>query len=175
MVKVGTVIVIIALCTAAVFTAAALVYSSLLFAAVGAIVAIVGFVIFWLYERRDSTYSFYVDPKATQLRAKLQQVFPNDVDWKKVQFLGSNKSFTLNKEKVHLCLLKGNGEYYDDNSLMHVAIHELAHMVCDERKPEGQEHTPEFERILASVTERAAAAGIYDPSIPLAQKYCGYN
>ena len=31
-----------------------------------------------------------------------------------------------------MCLKDKNGKYYDDNMLNYVALHELAHVLCDE-------------------------------------------
>ena len=36
------------------------------------------------------------------------------------------------KQKVYLCLKDENNEYYNDNMLIYVALHELAHVLCDE-------------------------------------------
>ena len=76
-------------------------------------------------------------------------------------------SFTINKSRVNLCLKDKEGNYYDDNMLMYVALHELAHVMCDEIG-----HTDKFHEIFDKLLEKAAAYGIYDPSIPPISNYC---
>ena len=61
------------------------------------------------------------------------------------------------------------GEYYPDNMLIYVVLHELAHALCDEI-----DHTPKYEEIFKDLLARAQDGGIYDSSIPVVDKYCGY-
>jgi hypothetical protein len=78
-----------------------------------------------------------------------------------------NKSYTINKQKVYICLLDENGEYYDENMLTYVILHELSHVICDEIG-----HTDKFHRIFDAVLDRATTEGLYDPSVPVIRNYC---
>ena len=54
------------------------------------------------------------------------------------------------------------------NTLMYVALHELAHVV---NSTHG--HDDEFKKNFAKLLERATQLGIYDPTKPLPEYYCG--
>ena len=120
--------------------------------------------------RSKEKYVEFSDAKVEELRAKLNSIFPES---KGIKVSGSDKSFTIDKKHIYLCIKDGDGNYYDDNSLMHVLLHEFSHVLCDEVDDKG-EHKPKFKRIFGEVMEKAARAGIYDPNIPMIDKYCGY-
>lgn len=107
------------------------------------------------------------DPMLYKIKNKLRPLSPDTVD--NVTFLEDTKSYTINKKKVYLCLKDENGEYYDDNMLMFVAIHEMAHVLCDEIG-----HTDKFQKIFQELLDKASGMGIYDPSVAPIQNYCEY-
>lgn len=107
------------------------------------------------------------DPKLFEIRQKLRRLHPDIVDG--LVLLEDQKSYTINKKKVFLCIRDENGDYYHDNMLMFVAIHELAHVMCDEIG-----HTEKFERIFQELLSIATEHGIYDPSIHPIHNYCEY-
>lgn len=106
------------------------------------------------------------DPMLVELRKELRPVFP-EID--NIILLKGDKSYTINKKYVHLCLKDKNGEYYHKNMLKYVAIHELAHVKCKEVG-----HTPEFHRIFDECLRKAVEAGVYDDKIPTIKDYCEY-
>lgn len=81
-----------------------------------------------------------------------------------------DKSYTINKTKVYLCLKDENGQYYDKNMLIYVLGHELAHVLCDEIG-----HTTTFHQIFDELLELLTIKGIYNPEKPLLQNYCNYS
>lgn len=82
---------------------------------------------------------------------------------------GSEGAYTENKSVITLCLKNPEtGEYYDMNTIMYVALHELGHIVS---KTHG--HNDEFKRNFATLLRRAAAIGIYDPRKIIPASYCG--
>jgi uncharacterized protein YihD (DUF1040 family) len=89
---------------------------------------------------------------------------------KKIKFYKGEKSYTINKSKIYLCLKDEDDEYYDMNMLTYVALHEIAHCICDEIG-----HTEKFDSILSQLLKDAAIYGIFDPSKPLIDQYCEYN
>ena len=107
------------------------------------------------------------DPMLYKIRNKMRPLQPEMVDH--IILLEDTKSYTINKKKVYLCLKDENGEYYDDNMLMFVAIHELAHVLCDEIG-----HTDKFQNIFQDLLNKAADLEIYDPSVAPIQNYCEY-
>jgi len=79
-----------------------------------------------------------------------------------------NKSYTINKEKVYLCLKNKNGEYYALNTIVYVTIHEIAHVL----NKEDVGHTPAFHKIFDELLLKAANLGIFNADIPIPQDYC---
>lgn len=83
------------------------------------------------------------------------------------------KSYTEGKKIITMCLKDHEtGRYYDMNTLMYVAIHELAHVISKSYGEEN-EHNEEFRRNFTELLARGTAAGIYDPTKPIPSKYCG--
>jgi len=78
-----------------------------------------------------------------------------------------DKSYTINKEKIFLCLKDENGKYYNKNMLVYVLLHEIAHVLCDEVG-----HTQKFHDIFEELLLHAIGKGMYNPSIPIIQDYC---
>lgn len=70
-------------------------------------------------------------------------------------------TYTVNKgEAIVFCLAPREGPsqtVYDTNTLMFVAIHELAHIGCKGR----DNHGPEFQMVFAFLLSQALRAGIY--------------
>jgi len=85
----------------------------------------------------------------------------------KITFEEGFKSFTENKQRVTLCLRDHYGQMYDQNSLMYVALHELAHVINDELQ-----HTAKFRRIFEALLQHASANGMYDPTQAFVRNYC---
>lgn len=106
------------------------------------------------------------DPMLTQIKDELRTVFP-DIDM--VSLIEGDKSYTINKQKIYLCLKDAKGNYYNMNMLIYVTLHELAHVRCDEVG-----HTQKFHDIFQDMLNVAAQHGIYNPSIPVIQDYCEY-
>jgi len=107
------------------------------------------------------------DPKLHHIRCQMKKIRPETVE--QITLLEDQRSYTINKKKIYMCLRDQNGEYYDDNMLLFVALHELAHVLCDEIG-----HTAKFNRIFQELLDEAASEGIYDPNIEPIQNYCEY-
>lgn len=84
-----------------------------------------------------------------------------------IEIYRSDESYTMNKEKVYLCMKDENGEYYDKNILKYVLAHELGHVLCDENH-----HTPKFYRIFDQLLERMKMRGFYDERVEVPRNYC---
>ena len=128
---------------------------------------IVLIILYFCIHNQICEYYEQLDPILYKIKGQLRLLHPS-VD--KLKFLEGKKSYTINKKKVYLCLKDENGEYYDYNMLMYVALHELSHVICDEIG-----HTPKFHRIFEDIIRRAEEIKIYDSSIPLIKNYCGHN
>lgn len=106
-----------------------------------------------------------MDEKIDHIRDKLVEHFP---ELTQVQVFSGNKSFTIDKKEIFLCLRDENGNYYDDNMLTYVLLHELSHVMCDEIG-----HTKKFFDIFDQVLAYAESKGVYDSSQPIVKNYCG--
>lgn len=84
-----------------------------------------------------------------------------------ISIMRGDNSYTINKKKVYICMKNKHGEYYTENMLTYVLLHELAHVICDEVG-----HTPKFHEIFEKLLERAVALDIYDNSQELIFNYC---
>lgn len=124
--------------------------------------------LYYLFSRHRSkdTYDRYADPKLDEIRDRLAIAIP---EIRNISLYGSNKSFTINKQHVYICMKDENGKYYDENMLVYVLLHELAHVLCDEIG-----HTEKYRKIFRSLLHRAHEAGLYDPSKPPLDNYCNY-
>ena len=98
------------------------------------------------------------------MRKKLRKYFPDLIN--KTTFHCGDSSYTLDKSSVHLCLIDETGNYYSDNTLMHVILHELAHV-----KTDSIGHTPEFHQNFQELLEKAEQVGLYDPNIDVPDHY----
>lgn len=108
------------------------------------------------------------DPMLKVLREILAPVHPVVNNLKMYR---GDKSYTINKTKVFLCLRDDRGEYYPLNMLVYVTLHEIAHVL--NTKDVG--HTETFHQIFDDLLERAQRLGVYNPEIPVIDNYCNHN
>ena len=108
------------------------------------------------------------DPMLWKLKEILTPLHPSV---KQLRLYKSDKSYTINKEKIYLCLKDEKDEYYPTNHLLYVMIHELAHLV----NKDDVGHTPKFHAIFEELLDKAYDLGIYNPSIPPIENYCNYK
>jgi predicted metal-dependent hydrolase len=83
----------------------------------------------------------------------------------------ASSSYTEDKTIIYLCLRDENGRYYPINTLIYVALHEIAHLL----NKEDYGHTPAFHKIFDKLLCDASAKGIYDPAKPHTSWYCGVD
>lgn len=120
------------------------------------------------------------DPKLQELKSEFITFFDQERHWnpplemlndnnvmRNIRLFRGDKSYTINKEKVYICLKDDNGQYYDHNMLVYVVAHELAHVLCDEIG-----HTDKFHKIFDDLLVELAKSGVFDPSIPIIDSYC---
>lgn len=128
------------------------------------------------------------EPKLKTLQEKLAPLFEDNTSYagtvledimtkqtkkrlkNEVSLSKGDKSYTINKEDIYLCLKDENNQYYHDNMLIYVLLHEISHSICDEVG-----HTEKFHILFNALTKKAVELGIYDDKIPLIRDYCLYN
>ena len=125
-------------------------------------------------------YYLQDDPKIQDLKRLFEKFFNKDKYWdppldmlnnrdvmKEIVIYRGEKSYTINKQKVFLCLKDEKGYYYSLNNLIYVLTHEIAHVLCDEIG-----HTTKFYDIFECLILKLIEDGIYNPSIPMDNNYC---
>ena len=122
------------------------------------------------------------DPKLDQLKDKLKPLFArkdftgvleplnNRNLLSEIGLYKGDKSYTINKSKTFMCLYDEKGQYYNDNILLYVLIHEYCHSI---NITIG--HDENFNNIFDALLAEAISMNIYNPSIPVPQNYCTYN
>ena len=103
------------------------------------------------------------DPNVVRIKAKLLPHFP---ELRSVKFMKGSSSYTINKQKIYLCT-DHSGTRYDDNMLIYVTLHELAHVITPDIG-----HGPMFRSNFRQLLDRAINAKVYDPSQPIIENYC---
>lgn len=131
------------------------------------IILLVGLILYTIYTQIKEHYQ-KSDPMLKIIKETIHPLHEEKVS--KISFYEGDKSYTINKKKIYLCLKDDNKEYYDFNMLIYVAIHELSHVLCDEIG-----HTPKFNRIFQENLLKAEKLGIYDPNKPIITNYCGHK
>ena len=127
--------------------------------------------IWYVSKRHIDHFTSFEDPYLSSLVDKLSTEFP---ELKLFQLRGSHKSFTVDKEHMYICILDSNQKYYEENTIIHVILHELAHALCS-TQDFTEEHSPEFHRIFEKLLTRASNAGLYDAQKSVQKGYCGYT
>lgn len=131
------------------------------------IILVISYLISLLYnELKENFQPESRDKKMSMIRSSLEKIEPEKI--RELSFFEDDKcAFTINKKNIHIKLKDKKGNYYDDNMLIYVALHELAHSICDEVG-----HTKKFHEIFERLLDKAAEKGIFDPSKQLLEKYC---
>ena len=140
---------------------------------------LVGVIIYLIY-RQTEEYKLKDDPKLHDLNELFSGFFNKDRYWtghldplnrrdimNEIDLYRGDKSYTINKERVYLCLKDENNEYYPINMLIYVLAHELSHVIS---KSIG--HTDEFHAIFDQLLGELTEEGIYDPSEQIISDYC---
>lgn len=85
-------------------------------------------------------------------------------------YMSGFTSFTINKVKLVLCIRQKDNTFVDKNTIMYVAIHELAHMSTSELG-----HTETFWHNFKWLLEEAIGLGMYAKTDfnKKPQDYCG--
>lgn len=120
--------------------------------------------------RRDRKKHYVKHPLLEHVKALVRPLAPKTVD--KLKFRESTSTYTLNKQTLYFCIRNDKGEYYDLNTLVYVAIHELSHAVIPY---DTKDHGPDWAKKFAQLLDEGNKLGIYDPNKSIAPMYCGIN
>lgn len=123
------------------------------------------FLLFYIYFSVERFV--YGDPLLEELQEQLSVLHPK---LRNIKLYVGNKSYTINKKHVYICIKDEHGRYYNRNMLVYVICHEFAHVLCDEIN-----HTEKFFLIFEDLLNKATEHGLYNPSIPPLKNYCGHS
>lgn len=123
--------------------------------------------IIWIMASQVLDYYDQSDPKLHQLKRELQDVHP---EMKHSKLYKGKKSYTINKDRIYLCLHDEHGKYYHDNMLKYVLLHEFAHKINGDIG-----HTESWKAKFDEILKKAADLGVYDPTIEPLHDYCTHN
>lgn len=123
------------------------------------------FLLFYIYFSVERFV--YGDPLLEELQDQLSILHPK---LRNIKLYVGNKSYTINKKHVYICIKDEHGRYYNRNMLVYVICHEFAHVLCDEIN-----HTEKFFLIFEDLLNKATEQGLYNPSIPPLKNYCGHS
>jgi hypothetical protein len=128
---------------------------------------IIGFIIWWITSCVNERY-LQDDPMLFKLKDIVKPLHP---DIQNLKLYKGKKSYTINKDKIYLCLRDENDEYYPENTLIYVLLHEISHFL----NKDDIGHTEKFHQIFENLIEKAHNMGIYNASIPPIENYCMHN
>lgn len=144
-------------------------------------IIIIGFLV-WLVVTQIEEFKLQDDPKLRELKEKIKPLFSKNKKYNgilsslnerdilsEITLYKGDKSYTINKHKVFLCLKDENNNYYDNMMLTYVLLHEISHVLCN-----SIGHTEEFNDIFQALLEEASDMGIYDKNFEIIQNYCQY-
>jgi uncharacterized protein YneF (UPF0154 family) len=136
----------------------------------------------WLIVTQIEEFKLQDDPKLRELKEILIPMFRKDKKYNglltsinnrnilnEVGLYKGNKSYTINKQKIFLCLKDENGLYYPNQQLIYVLLHEISHVICTEVG-----HTELFNQIFDELLLEAEKMKIFDPNYEIIQNYCNY-
>lgn len=142
---------------------------------------IVGIIVFLIILQVEE-YKLQDDPKLKELKKKIEPLFTRDNYYtgylsemnkrnilNEINLYKGEKSYTINKQKIFLCLKDEKNEYYETNMLLYVLLHEISHVICDEVG-----HTEKFSKIFDELLKEAEKMNIYNSNIPVITDYCQY-
>ncbi|MDB4769524.1 hypothetical protein OAG24_01025 [bacterium] len=130
------------------------------------LILVICLVLIAAYHLSSKTYVSDDHPILDQVRKNFSMIDP---DYVNIPLKEGTSAYTENKAAIFLCLKDPNNQqYYDFNTIMYVALHELAHIVS---KTQG--HNDEFKENFSNILKKGSQIGIYDPSKTISSTYCG--
>jgi len=120
----------------------------------------------------DKMYTKYQNnPKAMEFVNNLINKYdPDYLEENDPTFTVGHKTFTLNFQRISICLRKKNGEFYDMNTLQFVMMHELSHIAALEKNHDDR-FWMVFKFILRSAEELVGYVPVQYEQYPFV--YCG--
>lgn len=107
------------------------------------------------------------DQKLQQIKENIARIDPKVPEFN--FYLDGEGSYILGDRDIYMCIHDEDGNYYDDNFLTYVALHELTHGLIPQ---DTRTHPPIFDSTFEEIKAKAIRLGIYDPTKPFPAVYC---
>lgn len=121
------------------------------------VVLIGGFCLFWVKKRTKSEQIRRVENAFKKVCTEL------DLTPDYTLQESTTTSWADNKRDIYLVVYnKKKGVYFDDNTILNAAFHELAHVICPDTENNG--HTKNFDQIENKLLRTAERLGLVDRS-----------
>lgn len=116
--------------------------------------------VLWLFSYSVSS------PQSSHLshiNSQLKKIVPS-VPW--TLHPSTHHTFVRNKSDIYLVTTRSDGSLYNDNTILHAGIHEVAHILCP-----TQGHDENFHRIETELLTRGERLGIINRRSPRDRDY----
>jgi len=124
---------------------------------------IILFLLIYISFKQVENYNRKNDPMINHIKRVLKPIIPEIND---INIYASDRSFTINKKDIYLCLRKKSGEYYPLNMLIYVVAHEYSHRITT-----SIGHTEEFYKNFDKIQKKLELHGIFTTDIPIDESY----
>lgn len=133
------------------------------------LILVIALVLIAAYTLANRSYYSEKHPVLDEVRRRFAAINPK---YGKIPLRSGPESYTQSKSAITLCIVNpDNNQFYDINSIMYVALHELAHVIT---KADGEDsHKEEFTENFAFLLKDAHNKGVYDARKPIPSVYCG--
>lgn len=131
------------------------------------ILAVILVILLFIWARENSKEWYSRDPILDRLKRDAMPIAPDVI--KKIKLYEGSRAYTLNKERIYLCLRKQDGTYYSYNTLMYVFLHELSHAIY---KGDSSDHNESYQQLFDQILDKAQKLGIFNPNETVEDAYC---
>lgn len=133
------------------------------------LVFVILFIVITAFALAPREYYSEKHPILNEVRRRFGVINPR---YTQIPLKTGKKSYTEDKTVITLCVVNPEtGGYYDINTIMYVALHELAHVITN--ADGDQSHGEEFKGNFARLLKVANAKGVYNSRKPIPVTYCG--
>jgi len=132
------------------------------------LIIVIFFILLLAYNTTPKAYYSEKHPILDEIKKRFRIIKP---EYGKIPLRIGDKSYTEDKSVITLCIVDpDNNDFYDINTLMYVALHELSHVIT----PYGLEtHGEEFKENFSKLLRLAQNKHVYDSTKPIPLSYCG--
>lgn len=125
-------------------------------------------IILWIITRNFKTKGTPISKKLNEVNSYLQKICEKCKINPYYQLVNSDDStYTENKSIIHLVIVNPETqEFYDDQTIIHAAIHELTHIICPDLN-----HTLLFNSMEEYFNGVAISSGILDKHLITDESY----